>query len=82
MVYQIDVNQAKNKQFLQMVELMSDLGVIKSISPENGTASYDTSLSDEELLRNAIKEGLDSGFVEDFDPDLLLESLHKKHGIQ
>ena len=60
MVYQIDVNQAKNKQFLQMVELMSDLGVIKSISPENGTASYDTSLSDEELL--AILEKSEKAF--------------------
>jgi len=60
MVYQIDVNQAKNKQFLQMVELMSDLGVIKSISPKNGTASYDTSLSDEELL--AILEKSEKAF--------------------
>ena len=50
MIYQIDVNQGKNKQFLQMVELMTDLGVIQSISPENATPYNDTSLSDEELL--------------------------------
>lgn len=50
MVYQINVNQTKNKQFLQMVELMTDLGVIQSISPENNTDAYETSLSDEELL--------------------------------
>jgi len=50
MVYQINVNQTKNKQFLQMVELMTDLGVIQSISPENNVDAYETSLSEEELL--------------------------------
>lgn len=50
MVYQINVNQTKNKQFLQMVELMTDLGVIQSIAPENNADAYETSLSDEELL--------------------------------
>ncbi len=51
MVYQINVNQTKNKQFLQMVELMTDLGVIQSIAPENTPDdAYETSLSDEELL--------------------------------
>ncbi len=76
MVYQINVNQTKNKQFLQMVELMTDLGVIQSISPENDN-TYTT-----EELRKAIEEGEKSGFVENFDSDELLASLHEKHGIE
>jgi len=76
MIYQVSVNQTKNKQFLQMVELMTDLGVIQSIAPEN-----DNTYTMEEL-RKAIEEGEKSGLVENFNSDELLASLHEKHGIQ
>ena len=72
MIYQVSVNQAKNKQFLQMMELMTDLGVILSISSENGH-TYTM-----EELKKAIEEGEESGFVENFDSDELLTSLHEK----
>ena len=32
------------------------------------------------LLREALKEGEDSGFVKNFDPEILLSNLHEKHG--
>lgn len=35
----------------------------------------------EELLIKALKEGEESGFVKDFDPEILLKEIHKKHGI-
>jgi len=31
------------------------------------------------LLRDALIEGEKSGFVNDFDPEILLSNLHKKH---
>jgi len=31
------------------------------------------------LLRNALIEGEESGFVKDFDPEILLTNLQKKH---
>jgi len=33
----------------------------------------------EELLNKALIKGEQSGFVQDFDPEVLLEKLHKKH---
>ncbi|MBY5958092.1 type II toxin-antitoxin system ParD family antitoxin [Membranicola marinus] len=33
-------------------------------------------------LSNALKEGEDSGFILDFKPEVLLDELHKKHGIK
>jgi len=30
-------------------------------------------------LRQALIEGEESGYIEDFDPELLLDQLHKKH---
>lgn len=35
----------------------------------------------EKLLIKALKEGEESGFVKDFDPDILLKKMHKKHGV-
>jgi len=32
-------------------------------------------------LSNALTEGEESGFVDDFDPDLLLKNLHSRHNI-
>ena len=33
-----------------------------------------------QALTKALLEGEESGFVNDFDPDLLLKQLHSKHG--
>jgi len=33
----------------------------------------------ENLLRLALQEGEESGFIEHFDPEILLNDLHKKH---
>jgi len=33
-------------------------------------------------LRQALIEGEESGYVEDFDPELFLEELHKKHNLK
>ncbi|MCP4461070.1 MAG: type II toxin-antitoxin system ParD family antitoxin [Cytophagales bacterium] len=33
------------------------------------------------ILAKALKEGEESGFVEDFDPDLLLDDLHSRHKV-
>lgn len=33
-------------------------------------------------LRQALVEGEQSGFVDDFDPELLLDKLHRKHGLK
>ena len=33
-------------------------------------------------LNEALREGEESGFVKNFNPELLLEKLHKKHGIR
>ena len=35
-----------------------------------------------QLLNKALEEGEQSGLIEDFDPDLLLVELHKKHGVE
>ncbi len=32
-----------------------------------------------ELLRDALVEGEESGFIKDFNPEVLLSNLHKKH---
>ena len=32
-----------------------------------------------DILIKALKEGEESGYVEDFDPDILLKELHAKH---
>lgn len=34
------------------------------------------------ILTRALVEGEDSGFVENFDPQILLEELHSKHKIK
>lgn len=34
------------------------------------------------ILTKALIEGEDSGIVENFDPQLLLEELHSKHGLK
>ncbi|MCV9385217.1 type II toxin-antitoxin system ParD family antitoxin [Reichenbachiella ulvae] len=34
------------------------------------------------ILLKAIKEGEESGLVEDFDPQALLDELHSRHNIQ
>ncbi len=34
------------------------------------------------ILTKALIEGEESGFIEDFDPQLLLEELHSKHGLK
>lgn len=43
-------------------------------------------LEDEEdkrmALKKALKEGEESGFVQDFDPGILLNELHEKHGVK
>ena len=35
----------------------------------------------EKLLIKALKEGEESGFVKDFNPEILLNKIHRKHGI-
>ena len=35
-----------------------------------------------EALRKALIEGEESGFVEEFDPELFLKTIHKKNGIK
>ena len=35
----------------------------------------------EKLLTKALKEGEESGFVTDFNPEILLNKIHRKHGI-
>lgn len=35
----------------------------------------------EKLLREALIEGEQSGFVTEFDPEILLKNLHKKHNV-
>ena len=43
-------------------------------------------LEEQENKKNALKraliEGEESGFVENFDPELLLKQLHSKHKVQ
>lgn len=34
------------------------------------------------ILLKALREGEESGFDEDFNPNLLLEEIHLKHGIK
>jgi len=33
-------------------------------------------------LTQALIEGEESGFIKDFDPEILLNELHKKHGVK
>ena len=33
-------------------------------------------------LRIALIDGEESGYVEDFDPELFIKKLHKKHGVK
>ena len=33
-------------------------------------------------LRQALIEGEESGYVKEFDPELFLKKLHKKHGVK
>jgi len=34
-----------------------------------------------QALTQALIEGEESGFVKNFDPEILLDELHKKHGV-
>lgn len=36
----------------------------------------------ENLIRNALIEGEESGFVDNFDPEILLENLHKRQNLK
>ena len=38
--------------------------------------------SKKQALRQALIEGEESGYVKDFDPEVFLKKLHKKHGIK
>ncbi len=67
MIYNVTINPAKKKQFLKAMEILRDLDVIKSIQ-----------LND---IRSALTEGEESDFVENFDPELLLKSLHDKKNL-
>ena len=35
----------------------------------------------EKLLIKALKDGEESGFVKDFNPEILLNKIHKDHGV-
>ena len=56
--------------------------ILKNVVKIKDTRILGERESKHESLRKAIKEGEESGFVENFDPDVLLASLHEKHGIK
>ncbi|HEB61745.1 MAG TPA: type II toxin-antitoxin system ParD family antitoxin [Bacteroidetes bacterium] len=69
--------------FERFIANVLDSGEYKTVSEviRAGLRLLEERETKEELLLKALKEGEESGFVKDFNPEILLKEIHKKHGI-